>query len=227
MMLAALRHSCSSVAGLRVHGFDAATVSHLLTDFDWVLPARKRPLAILIANGIELWPKFVQAYRASDALKASANPLDDWIEWTLTEILEPIAECTRVYYVHRRYDGKFVPMTRVAQASGYAAEAPCHLAVRSDVGPWLALRALALFDIEADSAIVAGATEPCASCNAPCIPAFERALASSGGPRQIEVAPNWKLWLSVRDSCPYGRNARYSAEQIEYHYTKRRDILDA
>jgi hypothetical protein len=117
-------------------------------------------------------------------------------------------------------------MTRIAQASGYAAAAPCHLAVRHDTGPWIALRALVLFDAEAGTATDAAAIEPCASCNAPCAPALERALATPGAPEKIEVAPHWNVWLAVRDSCPYGRAARYSTEQIEYHYTKRRDILD-
>lgn len=225
-MLANLRRACWSAAGLWMHAFDASLVAVLLRDFDWVLPPRNRPLALLITNGIELWPKFVQGYRTSNALRAASNPLDAWIETTVSALLEPITECVHVYYSHRRYGGGFLPLTRIAEVCGYAATAPCHLAVRHDVGPWLALRALVLLDVEAPATTNAPLS-PCASCAAPCRPLFEHALAGEPhGARLNDIAPRWKTWLAVRDSCPIGRNARYSNEQIEYHYTRRRSILD-
>jgi hypothetical protein len=210
-----------------VHGFDASAVSGLLRDFDWVLPARERPLALLLANGAELWPKFLQAYRSSTTLESSAHPLDEWLAQTVVQSLAPIKECIRIYFAHQRYNGRFLPMVSLAQAAGFAATAPCHLAVRHDVGPWLALRALVLLDAEAP-AEVPPVTEPCSSCAAPCRLPFERALAltrTQSDAQVMDVAPQWQAWVAARDSCPYGRRARYSNDQIEYHYTRRRSVL--
>ena len=209
-----------------MHDFDASVVGELLRDFDWVLPPRNRPLALLLTNGAELWPKFVPAYRASVALQAASNPLDAWIESTVSALLEPITECVHVYYAHRRYGGGFLPMTRIAEVCGYSTTAPCNLAVRLDVGPWLGLRALVLLDAEAPAPMNANLS-PCSLCAAPCRSLFEQALAGEQhGAGVSDVAPHWKTWLAVRDSCPIGRNARYSNEQIEYHYTRKRSILD-
>lgn len=228
MTLANLRRSIWSAAGLRVHPFDANAVAELVCDFDWVLPARKRPLALLFANGVELWPKFLDAHHASAKLRASSHPLDEWVVDTVTQALACVEQCTAIYFAHQRYAGRFLPMVSIAQASGYAATAPCHLAVRHDVGPWLALRALALLDAEA-AFPTRPVTEPCRSCSAPCRAHFEHALAltrTQGSSEVTDVAPQWQTWVATRDSCPLGRSARYSDRQIEYHYTRRRDLLE-
>jgi RecJ-like exonuclease len=36
----------------------------------------------------------------------------------------------------------------------------------------------------------------------------------------------WKKWLAMREAISPGHRERYSDEQIEYHYTQRRSILD-
>ena len=41
------------------------------------------------------------------------------------------------------------------------------------------------------------------------------------------VAPDWTLWLAVRDACPLGREHRYPEPYLRYVYTKDTGVLRA
>ena len=67
---------------------------------------------------------------------------------------------------------------------------------------------------------------PCGGCDRGCRPAFERALMTlDGAPSEENLRASWRAWLACRDSCPIGREHRYSDAQIRYHYTRSRDAL--
>lgn len=52
-----------------------------------------------------------------------------------------------------------------------------------------------------------------------------RSPGKEGKPSMRAVTANWKAWVAVRDSpCP-GHPWRYSEEQVQYHYSRQRDIL--
>ena len=159
-------------------------------------------LGLLIGNTRALWPRFVAAMR-DPALRGAPDPLERYTESTI-ETCYPGA---RIYYGHRRYDGAFVPLQRLAVATGLGALAPSQLVIHPIYGPWFALRAVVVLDGDPPPAC-APIVQPC-TCDASCANALTAALASS----------HWRAWLAVRDACAL-RAWRYSDEQIEYHYTK-------
>jgi methylmalonic aciduria homocystinuria type C protein len=109
-----------------------------------------------------------------------------------------------------------VAMQRLAHVAGLAWLAPSHLCVHPRFGPWIALRAAVVIDVEGPPPQTPIAA-PC-DCATGCQPAFDRALAA-GTPRdQAELRERWRLWLAVRDACPVGRAHRYDDDQIRYHY---------
>lgn len=159
-------------------------------------PARRRGL--LVGNTRALWPKFREV-----AHTLGGNPLDTYTERVLAREFPG----ARVWLGHRRYDGAFVPLQRIAEASGLATFAPTGLAIHPIYGPWFALRAVVALE---GAPVVRAPIAPVCRCERACLDALAAARAGS----------DWRAWLAVRDACPIGREHRYSDEQIRYHYTK-------
>jgi cyanocobalamin reductase (cyanide-eliminating) / alkylcobalamin dealkylase len=179
------------------------------------------PLAVLVANDARLWPPV-----AAELVRSkSVHPLDSYVERAVADACTPMeARGVRVqrFFSWRmdypRGDGTFgaLPFQRLAQSVGFAAHGPAHLSVHPMVGPWFALRALIVIDVDASALPQAAARlEPCASCaTQPCRAALSTALSTP------ETDPErWRAWLAIREVCPVGSEFRYGAEQIRYHYT--------
>lgn len=197
-----------ALATLTAAGFDIAHT------FDAVALAREPGLAILagearlgilIGNTRALWPPFSAALR-DPALAAQPDPLDHYTE----QVIDAAFSGARLYYGHRRYEGAFLPLQRLAAATGLGALAPNHLVIHPVYGPWFALRAVAVVDGEPPAR--GPIPQPCC-CDASCSASFTRAQQSK----------DWRDWLFVRDSCSL-RTWRYSEEQIHYHYSRLFDL---
>lgn len=218
---------CEAKAGLWAHPFDAAVIRDLVQGSGFALPARPSVLAFVIANDARLWPHFCCAYQGEPHIRNSNDPLDVWLEQTLESIIQEFHEKCQILWSHRTIDGRWMPMTRIAVAAGFAAMAPCQLAVRSDVGPWLAIRAIVVVDTHACASHPRNLIEPCSTCEAPCLRPFEEASRQSENTQGANrLLLHWQSWLRVRDSCPFGRAARYSEAQILYHYARDRRALE-
>jgi len=194
-------------------------------------PARDNPLGILIGNTLAIWPHFLAHVRAEPDLSRHEHPLDTWVERSIRSALDQMGANATPYFAHHKYLRGYLPLQHFAQQLGALALSPSHLSVHPEYGPWLALRALIVLDLEADDGAASGgvfppATEPCASCAAPCRAPFELAAQNSSPLEGAQrVVGHWQQWLRVRDACPQGRPFRYSDEQISYHYARDRRAL--
>ncbi|MGC4063984.1 MAG: hypothetical protein QM784_04975 [Polyangiaceae bacterium] len=101
---------------------------------------------LLVGNGRALWERFRRQMHAEPERLASQHPLDEFVEQSLTDCLAACGVSATVVYGHRRYAGGFAPLQRWAERAGALALSPSHLSVHPVVGPWLALRALMVFD---------------------------------------------------------------------------------
>jgi len=171
-------------------------------------------LAVLVGNSRALWPAFTKACAADPQLPELPNPLDRWTVATLGPLLEQAAADVAfdvVYYFEP--PPRLVGMQKLAQAAGVAHLGPAYLSVHPEFGPWLAFRAVAVFDSPCETRPSAP-PDPCSSCvGQPCLPALNRAMA-------LKQRATWHDWLALRDACPQRRDARYDDEQIAYHYGK-------
>jgi methylmalonic aciduria homocystinuria type C protein len=129
-------------------------------------------------------------------------------------------------------------MQRLADVAGLAALTPSMLCVHPAFGPWIALRAAVVFDVAPPDDPGAAPPTACHDCAERCAPALARAVAAATArtgraPAARErdandpVAPDWTLWLAVRDACPVGREHRYPDAYLRYVYTKDRGVLRA
>lgn len=197
-----------ALATLAAAGFDIAHA------FDAPAAAREPGLAvlaggarlgILIGNTRELWLAFTAALR-DPALAAEPDPLERYTERVIDAAFSPSGAGLRIYYGHRRYDGAFLPLQRLAATTGLGAIAPNQLVIHPIYGPWFALRAIVV--TEGDPPERQPIAQPC-QCNAACRERFERAQQS------MEPAD----WLSARDACSL-QSWRYTDEQVRYHYSR-------
>ena len=163
-------------------------------------------LGILVGNTRALWPRFTAAL-ARPELAADSNPLDRYTEETIGAAFPG----ARIYFGHRRYGGAFLPLQRLAVATGLGALAPSHLVIHPVYGPWFALRAVVLVDAAAAPPVRPPIAQPC-QCGPACAGALAAALDARG-------PGAWRAWLGVRDACAL-RGHRYSEDQIRYHYLR-------
>ena len=116
-----------------------------------------------------------------------------------------------IHFSHDTRPGRLVGMVRCAGATGQLHVCPEHLAVHPEFGPWIALRAVVVFDDPFPSPSLRPpplAAPFGAEGRASMADAFRQALTNSG---------NWKAWLAVRDACPLNAH-RYPEDMILYHY---------
>jgi cyanocobalamin reductase (cyanide-eliminating) / alkylcobalamin dealkylase len=209
---------------------DAVQCLYRLPDY-----GRASTLGVLVGNTRALWPCFVRALRAQPQWLAEPHPLDAFVEERVRHALLPIRTRWEVRWAHEAPPRR-VAMQRLAHVAGLAYLSPAHLSVHATYGPWIALRAAAVVDVDGPTEIppelpnpcptTAGPTRdsdpaPAVGCEQSCMTRFRDAVAAAGilG-SHTAVKQHWQLWVAVRDACAAGRAHRYSEEQIHYHYTK-------
>lgn len=188
------------------------------------LPAlgREDALVLVVGNSRAMWEPFVAAYGATEALRASRDPLDAWVSGL-------VSHAARETLGARRWEVRYpweapprrVAFQRLADAVGFAQLGPVYC-VSPVHGPWIALRAAVVVDVPGPAALGAMA-RPCDECVArPCEPA-SRAAAAAAARGAADLRP----WIAVRDACPIGRDSRYPDAQIRYHYTRDHGALES
>lgn len=186
---------------------------------------RPASLGILLGNTRALWPAFLRAVASSSALAGAEHPLDNYtkrVMWRVASRLAPLASCT--YFAHT-LPPLAVPMQRLAERIGLAGISPSRLAVHPSYGPWFALRAVVIVDMDGPAAAPPEPVRPCLGCPEPCMAPFEHALAVSAPVSMHSIAEHAAEWIAVRDACPLGRAFRYSDDQLAYHYQSDRTRL--
>lgn len=180
---------------------------------------RTDALGVLVGNTRQLWPVFKGALSADPALAADTDPLDRYVTARLGELAS--RTLSRPFQLVLAHAPPPFPLQRLAEAIGFAALSPSHLAIHPEHGPWLALRAVVLVDVEGPPASGRPVASPCRGCSAPCVPALRHALAVTPTPlSERGIAEHAADWIAIRDACPVGRASRYGEEQLSYHYTK-------
>jgi cyanocobalamin reductase (cyanide-eliminating) / alkylcobalamin dealkylase len=210
-----------------VHGFGIdrqPSASSVLARLEAPDFERQRFLGLLIGNTRALWPAFQDALARDADLRAEPDPLDRYVVAVIDEARAKLSVRSVVRWAHVA-EGQPLPIQRIAQEVGLAHLSPSHLSIHREHGPWIALRAVVLFDVDGPPPLP-GPHDPCSTCQKPCLAALGAALAiTSVESGELDVKRQWEAWLAVRDACPEGRGSRYGDEQIRYHYTKAQQWL--
>lgn len=227
-LTAHVRELCAQYGFDLVHPFRLEWYNAAITDPELRLDDLGRPgaLALVIGNSGQLWPVFQAALASDPELCSEPNPLDCYTTKTLHAIAASLPVRALVRFSHT-LDPSPIPIQRVAHAAGFARLSPSHLSIHPQHGPWIGLRAVLVVDLDGPEGDAPEVWDPCCDCARPCVPALNTAISRTR--EQLAMDPlrtDWRAWLDVRDACPQGRTSRYSDEQVEYHYTKLRSLLN-
>jgi methylmalonic aciduria homocystinuria type C protein len=177
-------------------------------------------LALVIGNTRALWPVFLAAIAGDAELAASQDPLDTYTERCITGLAARLGCAASVRFAHELGERR-VAIQELAHIAGLAYLSETHQSVHPSYGPWHALRAAISVAVPGPAEPPSELAHPCGSCAGRCATAFERALATVDvPPTEANMRQNWGLWLACRDSCPIGREHRYSDGQLRYHYLR-------
>ncbi|MFN8369782.1 MAG: hypothetical protein U0T83_04050 [Bacteriovoracaceae bacterium] len=182
-------------------------------------------LAFLVGNTKNFWPYFIKALKDNPNRLKSENPFDDFVVENIESLKTLTPDEIKIRYTHRP-EPKHIAFQKLASLIGLAYLAPSHLCIHPKFGPWFSLRAVITLPITANLS-KNSAVAPCQFCIDRCNPVFNLALSknSEATLNSQAIKSNWQDWLAVRDSCPTGKEYRFSEEQIKYHYTKDKEIL--
>jgi len=212
-------------ASLRPRGFDLVHPFRVSWWDDTASPPERlggdgSRLGLLVGNTRVLWRRFREDLDREPAERALADPLDRWTEREIGRGLAGLEHPHRVRFVHDPPPRR-LPIQRLAARVGLAPLSPGRVLAHPRYGPWFALRAVVLVDVQGPGGVPREAAAPCAGCPAPCRAAFDRAceLADARADHSV-LHRRWQPWLAVRDACPVGRDHRYPDEQIRYHYAR-------
>jgi cyanocobalamin reductase (cyanide-eliminating) / alkylcobalamin dealkylase len=209
-----------------VHPLRAAWYNRVVPGYPVPDFGRSDALVVLVGNTRALWTRFLDALRQDPEWINVEHPLDNYIATSILRALEGCPVRHEIRWAHDVSDRR-IAIQRMAHASGFAWLSPAHLSIHPVYGPWIALRAAICFALPGPAA-PPPLEDPCGECPAACLPVFDRAVREAGDAIGTDRthSNSWKLWLEVRDACHVGREHRYSDEQIQYHYTKDRAILE-
>jgi len=211
--------AASAAAGLDIlHAFNVAAHRSADTDvrFDF---GRPNALGMLVGNTRKLWPIFIKAIAADRSLATTEHPLDTYVTQRVRTIVAAATpRAAHLVFAHTANPHPF-PIQRLAERVGLAAISPSHLAIHPKHGPWFALRAAIVIDVDGPVSAMPELERPCLGCSAPCVPALARAIAACGSTlTSASIAEHATDWIALRDACPVGRDSRYGDAQLNYHY---------
>jgi hypothetical protein len=173
-----------------------------------MVPWPARGLVVAGSAGPALWRGFRERTLAEPSTWDLAHPYDTYVDSLLARADAALA---REGVRFRRFDAAFHAPVRVdflalARLAGLGSPSPFRLYVHDAHGPWWALRAAWLVDVEVDPPLPHRA--PCVGCAAPCV----------GGPQNAgDIA---RATPEVRGRCVVGQASRYDDDQIAYHYDR-------
>ena len=191
---------------------------------------RDARLALIVGSSRAFWAPFLAWLRADPARLDAPDPIDRFAVAALRAALADVALPHEVRFSFEAPPRR-VAMQRLADVAGLASLTPAMLCVHPTFGPWIALRAVVVFDVAPPPGPRPALPLACHDCAERCAPALQHAqeasVARAARPAaQVEraggdpVAPDWTLWLAVRDACPVGREHRYPEAYLRYVYTK-------
>jgi len=205
--------------------------------------AGEEALAVLVGNSRALWPAFTAAHDSDPAIGDAEHPVDTFVARAIrdaiadasngsrgrTDTRRLVGTDPRVFDSHDTSPGKLVAIQRAAHVAGVAhLDEKCHLAIHARHGPWIALRALLVFDdIRGPDEAHRSPPPPNplatdAKARARVDAAFAAALEGYEGDPDAS-AERWQRWVAVRDAVlsetgdePHPE--RYYEDQVRYHY---------
>lgn len=169
------------------------------------------------------------ASRALARAGGTGDPIDAFTVETVEEALVPLLEELGVR--HRiawpfRFTEERLSFMDLATAAGLASPSLLGVLVHPRYGPWIALRAAVLVDVELEAERPAGGFDPCPSCvERPCLAACPGGVVRHPQGWDVPGCIDHRLRTGdcedrchARFACVYGPEHRYEDDVLRYHH---------
>jgi len=211
---------------LEANGFNVAGAVSI-ERYDGLVPPRwraavRRPGArhaiVLAAGG----PEFFRAFRRSpEASGRSDHPVDDFARRIVDAAARPAGTAS---YYWQRHGGRYADFVELGRAAGLGSPGRLGLLLHPEYGPWLAIRAVVLWDraleLAPSAALAPGAF--CAECPAPCAGACPGGALPSEGFDPVACLGTRRqrsdcaVRCAARHACVIGGEHAYDPDGEEY-----------
>mmetsp|Transcript_6957 Transcript_6957/g.11020 ORF Transcript_6957/g.11020 Transcript_6957/m.11020 type:complete len:240 (+) Transcript_6957:699-1418(+) len=236
MVASSHREQAHMSAALEKHGIDlvkrfsVAGYNNIARSVEQLVPLRMSESAneqddselfgYIVGHSKAFWTPFVEwfvGYGNKDARHYKENPVDLYAMEVIARVLGQTMDKVRVY---SSIQGPLVAMQRICHISGLAqVDDTLHLCLHDKFGPWFAIRAVLISTVPlTDQALET-------PCYKHLITDEERTNAQTAFENALKQN-TWQAWVTLRDTVHIGREFRYCSDQMEYHYTKNRAILE-
>lgn len=230
-----LDHAQETLAlyGLNLLGTTSITAYESLVPTQYhvaaLLPQAKTILVIGNGGG-EFWQGF-RSYcaRHPSYRQERTHPLDDYtveiVESTLTPLLQATGASYRYVYPFRFWTEP-VSFMHLARTAGLAGPSLLGVTIHPVYGPWMALRAAVLLELELALPPQASGFDPCPTCvERPCISSCPAEAISTEKGWDIPCCVQHRLhrqddcveYCHARYHCVYGREHHYPLDELQYH----------
>ena len=212
--------------GFDLHAYFSVLEYNRVVDPRFALPVGEapNPIGVLIGNTRAIWPHFIAYLRANPDVIEHDNPLEQYTEKSVYEVLESAPVSVAVRFSHQMAPAP-VAMQELAQLAGLGSLSASHLNVHPVYGPWISMRAVVVFDAFSGAVFKEPAAACTPACEDRCRELFESTMGAMKSRTHLEIRAHWRDWVAVRDSCSTGRTYRYGEDQLAYHYTHDKAIL--
>ena len=197
--------------------------------------ARRAPWAravVVIGNGGgTLWRRVEAWARPAGGIGTKADPVDEYTVATVERVVPPmLAEAgvrSRVAYPFRFAEDP-ISFVDLAIAAGLGAPSLLRVLVHPTYGPWMALRAALLVDVELAAPRPAEGYDPCPTCvERSCIAAcpgnvvhFPEGWDVAGCIAHRHATGDCEARCHARFDCVVGREHRYPDEALAHHHRR-------
>lgn len=221
----AARWGLNLVAALAVTRYDAAVPEAARLG---PIEPRARTVVVIGNGGGEFWSYYQRYLKLHPEHAARAHPLDDYTRALVNDELVTGLASRETYaralfpFVEEPVHLRFMDLARLA---GLGAPSLLGLLVHPEYGPWIALRAALLMELEFEAAGPALNFDPCPQCaSRACIAACPTAAVSLAGwdahgcaDYRIAAPAACAGACHARRACVLAPQARYPADELAYH----------
>ena len=228
LSMSAVDALASQLHGSAVDLVHAFRLSELSMPLPAALPAllEGAQTGLLVGNTRVIWPHFLSWLAAHPSWQTWDDPLDAYAEEVVSEAVDAHLPGARVLWTHET-QAYVVPAQRLCHASGFAHLSKGHFNVHPTYGPWFALRALVVIPEDLRPPVRAAIDPSSPEVEARAARRLEQLCAqASDGLNSQHIRTTWVDWLALRDLYEIGRAHRYCADQVRYHYTKDKTVLE-
>lgn len=187
-----------------------------------------RAIVVVGNGGRALWDAFVADLRAHpEHLADEPHPLDAFVRRTVLAADAALGDTRRRWFWAAADAEVHLDFRVLAELAGLGGRSRLGLLLHPEFGPWLGLRAACFVETELP-VHVPSPPDPCAGCPAPCVAACPGG-AFVDGQWSVDRCSAFHAASSVcasscasRSACVAHPEARYTDEQILYHYDRAR-----